>query len=265
MRMAVPGESLWELARQGQITRPMVEAAGSEFHRAHQRWNRYLGGLWSHGNAGMENVIYDGASGRARLVDFELVHDRNLDARERQADDLVAFLIDLARLSSDEQWADWAIAFLRAYGGDRRVIAEVRRGLVAPRGLARIWWGVRAGFQGRRIRVRLENLRNALTQELAALDELPDEQAGDTEKKFADATDQGGLQGSGSGNAQEAANEDKAALAKAKGAWDEREGEDALDEAVGAGKGREGPGEEGKRAKSIDRVKARHGRDWDED
>ena len=40
-------------------------------------------------------VIYNQKTGRARLIDFELVHDRSLSAKSRHADDLLVFLLDI--------------------------------------------------------------------------------------------------------------------------------------------------------------------------
>lgn len=54
----LPGKSLWERLDQGMLTRRMVEAAGHEFRRAHQFRSDELRGPWSHGDAGMNNVIY---------------------------------------------------------------------------------------------------------------------------------------------------------------------------------------------------------------
>ena len=81
----LPGESLWEYMNRGTLTRPMLEAAGRELFRAHQFWSDELGGRWSHGDATMTNVIYNDKTRRARLVDFEIVHEKSLPAPVRQA------------------------------------------------------------------------------------------------------------------------------------------------------------------------------------
>src|SRR5262249_47298120 len=66
----LPGKSLWQHLNEGTLTQQMMEAAGHEFRRAHQFRNDEFRGQWSHGDAGMENVIFDRATGRARLIDF---------------------------------------------------------------------------------------------------------------------------------------------------------------------------------------------------
>ena len=91
----LPGENLWEHLNRQTLNRRMVEAAGLEFRRAHQFRSKQFRGLWSHGDAGMANVIYDEKSNRARLIDFEIVHDKALPAISRHADDLLIFLLDL--------------------------------------------------------------------------------------------------------------------------------------------------------------------------
>ena len=54
----LPGKSLWDHMSRGRLTRQMLEAAGHEIRRAHQLWNDEFKGPWSHGDAGMTNVIY---------------------------------------------------------------------------------------------------------------------------------------------------------------------------------------------------------------
>jgi len=91
----LPGENLWEHLNRRTLNRRMLEAAGLEFRRAHQFRSKEFRGPWSHGDAGMANVIYDEMSNRARLIDFEIVHDKALPALSRHADDLLIFLLDL--------------------------------------------------------------------------------------------------------------------------------------------------------------------------
>ena len=108
----LPGKSLWEHLEQGRPTRKMVEAAGHEFRRAHQFRSDTFRGPWSHGDAGTNNVIYDEKTGRARLIDFEIVHDKSLSAKSRQADDLLVFLLDLISAAPNPQWLTLSLSFL---------------------------------------------------------------------------------------------------------------------------------------------------------
>src|SRR5207247_3838874 len=82
----VPGESLWEHMNRGTLTRQMLEAAAHEYWQAHQLWSNEFAGPWSHGDASMENVMYNGKTGRARLIAFELIHEKALTAKSRQAE-----------------------------------------------------------------------------------------------------------------------------------------------------------------------------------
>jgi hypothetical protein len=52
-----------------------------------------LGKGWSHGDGSMTNVIYDEKAHRARLIDFEIRHEKSLPAAARYADDLLVFLL----------------------------------------------------------------------------------------------------------------------------------------------------------------------------
>jgi hypothetical protein len=141
----LPGKSLWEHLNRHTLSRRMVEAAGSEFRRAHQFRSKEFRGPWSHGDAGMANVIYDEKSNLARLIDFEIVHDKALPALSRHADDLLIFLLDLIASAGGRQWLPFTLAFLNTYD-NAPVIAQLSRQLTPPSGMAWIWWGVRTSF-----------------------------------------------------------------------------------------------------------------------
>jgi hypothetical protein len=156
----VPGKSLWEHLNQGTLTRRMLEAAANELRRAHQFHSDELRGPWSHGDAGMNNVIYNEKTGRARLIDFEVIHDKSLPAKSRHADDLLVFLLDLIAVAPNRQWLPFALCFLDAYG-DTGVIVELTNHLAVPSGIAWIWWGVRTSFANpAKVKQRLEKLRD---------------------------------------------------------------------------------------------------------
>jgi hypothetical protein len=156
----LPGKNLWEHLNKGTLTRRMLEAAGRELRRAHQFWSDEFDGLWSHGDSTATNVIYNQKTGRARLIDFELVHDRSLSAKSRHADDLLVFLLDILAIASSRQWLPFALCFLNAYG-DPIVLAELTNRLALPNGIAWIWWGVRTSFANPgKVKQRLERIRD---------------------------------------------------------------------------------------------------------
>jgi hypothetical protein len=169
----LPGEDLFKLMNQGRLTPQMVHAAAREFRRAHQLHSDYFAGPWSHGDATMSNVLYDEATDKARLIDFETVHDKSLPAAVRHADDLFVFLLDLIAMSSRRRWLPLALQFVRSYG-DPAVIAELQKRLRPPRGIAFIWWRVRTNFVDQRKVVRRVNeLRRAITRKIFAKDQPP--------------------------------------------------------------------------------------------
>lgn len=158
----LPGESLWEHMNRRTLTRPMLKAAGRELYRAHQFWSDELGSRWSHGDATMTNVMYDETSGRARLIDFEIVHHKSLPATARHADDLLVFLLDILAIIPSQQWLPFALCFLNAYG-NTDVIAELKNQLAVPSGLAWIWWGVRTSFaKPAKVKRRLAKLQDII-------------------------------------------------------------------------------------------------------
>jgi hypothetical protein len=156
----LPGKSLWEHLNKGTLTRRMLEAAGIELRRAHQFWSDEFKGRWSHGDSTATNVIYNQKTGRARLIDFEIVHDRLLPAKSRHADDLLVFLLDVIAIASSQQWLPFSLSFLNGYG-DPAVLTELTNHLALPNGIAWIWWGVRTSFTNpAKVRQRLERIRD---------------------------------------------------------------------------------------------------------
>jgi hypothetical protein len=156
----LPGKNLWEHLNEGTLTRRMLEAAGTELRRAHQFWSDEFDGPWSHGDSTATNIIYNQKTGRARLIDFELVHDRSLSAKSRHADDLLVFLLDILAIAASRQWLPFALCFLNAYG-DPIVLAELTNHLSLPNGIAWIWWGVRTSFANpAKVKQRLERIRD---------------------------------------------------------------------------------------------------------
>ena len=160
----IPGESLWEHLGRGTVTRRMLGAAATEFRRAHQFWSDEFDGRWSHGDGTSQNVLYDQATNRARLIDFEIVHDKELATPARQADDLLVFLLDMVGTVPNRQWLPFSMTFLGAYG-DAEVIGQLRKQLDLPGGLAWIWWGVRTNFTNPgKVKQRLASLSRAIAK-----------------------------------------------------------------------------------------------------
>jgi hypothetical protein len=158
----LPGSSLWDDLNDGTVTPQIMEAAGRELRRAHQFWSDEFRGPWSHGDAGTNNVIYDQKAGRARLIDFEIVHLKSLPAKSRQADDLLVFLLDVMAVGPNPQWLNLALAFLKAYD-NASVITELKNQLSVPTGLAWIWWGVRTSFANpAKVKRRLLKIRGVI-------------------------------------------------------------------------------------------------------
>jgi hypothetical protein len=156
------GQNLWDYMKRGTLTKRMLKAAGREYRRAHQFVSEEFGSPWSHGDASMTNVIYDEKTDRARLIDFEIIHERSLPAVARQADDLLVFLFDMVGNVDKREWLPCALGFLKAYGNGE-VIAELKKQLVLPSGLAWIWWGVRTNFTApAKMKQRLTSLRRAI-------------------------------------------------------------------------------------------------------
>lgn len=158
----LPGNSLWDHMKRGTLNQRMLKAAAREFRRAHEFWSDDFNGPWSHADATTTNAIYNEKTGRVRLIDFEIEHDKSLPARARHADDLLVFLLDMVGLLSSRQWLSFALCFLNAYNRPD-VILELRKRLLLPGGLAWVWWEVRTNFTPPgKMKRRLARLRATL-------------------------------------------------------------------------------------------------------
>jgi hypothetical protein len=141
----VPGVNLSQHLDAGTLTAAMLAAAGRELRRAHERTCPEFAAPWSHGDPHLGNFVHEAAADRARLIDFDVRHHPTLSAEDRHTDDLLVLLQDLLGRIAPERWVPFAHAFLAGY--DRpRIVARLRERLVAPRGVARIWWAVRTTY-----------------------------------------------------------------------------------------------------------------------
>lgn len=141
----LPGTNLTLHLDGGTLTTPMLAAAARELRRAHSTQCAEFNGPWSHGDSHAGNFLYDERTDRARLIDFDVMHDARLSAEERHADDLLVFLQDMAGRISREKWLPCSLAFLDAYES-REIAARVREKLVIPSGVARVWWTIRTTY-----------------------------------------------------------------------------------------------------------------------
>lgn len=158
----LPGRSLSAHLVAGTLSSEMLAAAGRELRRAHEWRCEEFGSGWSHGDPHSGNFIFDPTNGRARLIDFEVMHRKSLSADERHADDLLVFLQDLMGRTSSDRWVPDACDFLKGY--DRpEIVTLLERKMVMPRRLARVWWAVRTTYLSRsELARRIDTLRAAL-------------------------------------------------------------------------------------------------------
>lgn len=158
----LPGRSIRDMVKKEGLHSAALQAAAREIRRAHRISCREYAGLWSHGDMHMGNVIYDRSTDRARLIDFEILHDKSWPTLTRHADDLLSFLQDMAGTVPGRQWLSHSSCFLQAYGRPR-VIARLRTLLVLPKGIPGFWWRIRSNFcERRRLQRRFKALSRAI-------------------------------------------------------------------------------------------------------
>ena len=144
----LPGRDLSRHLAGGSLRPEHLAAAGVELRCAHQLPSSYHGGRWSHGDPHTGNFLFDPATGRARLVDFEMRHHRDLPEAQRHADDLLVMLQDVCGRCASDAWLPLATAFLEGYGRGE-IIASLNDLLSVPRGIPRVWWAVRTSWMRR--------------------------------------------------------------------------------------------------------------------
>ena len=160
----LPGGDLSRHLAAGTLRAEHLAAAGAELRRAHGLHSRHHGGAWSHGDPHTGNFLFDAATGRARLVDFEMRHHRDLPEARRHADDLLVMLQDVCGRCAGEAWLPLAEAFLAGYGR-AEIITTLGDLLRVPRGIPRVWWAVRTSWMRRaELERRMAALRDALFQ-----------------------------------------------------------------------------------------------------
>jgi tRNA A-37 threonylcarbamoyl transferase component Bud32 len=127
----VEGESLTSLAsRSARSEVQAMRAAGMEVGRAHAV--EVFGTAFSHGDLHLSNLLWDDATGRARMIDFETPHDPTQSALARQADDLQALVLDILGKVRDGVRADaLAAALAQGYRSARPDAEEVLQAATA--------------------------------------------------------------------------------------------------------------------------------------
>jgi hypothetical protein len=159
----LPGTSLAEHFVRGTFDSAMLDAAGMELRRAHELHSGFFEGPWSHGDPNLANFLFSAQEQNARLIDFEVVHQRRMPALARHVEDLLSFLQDLLGCAPKGTWLDSALRFLDAYGCDRAVVSGLRERLLLPKGIPGIWWWIRTNYVPlKSIQSRLERLRESL-------------------------------------------------------------------------------------------------------
>ncbi len=160
----LPGRDLSQHLREGSLKPEQLAAAGAELRRTHLLHSSHYGGGWSHSDPHTGNFVFDAATGRARLLDFEMRHFRELPEPHRHADDLLVMLQDVCGRCARDAWLPLAMGFLAAYGRGE-IVALLPDLLHVPRGIPRLWWGVRTTWMRRaELERRMSELRESLLQ-----------------------------------------------------------------------------------------------------
>ena len=160
----MPGRDLSQQLAAGSLRPEHLAAAGAELRRAHLLHSPHFSGGWSHGDPHTGNFLFDPATGRARLVDFEMRHHRDLPEARRHADDLLVLLQDVCGRCTGSAWLPLARAFASGYGRDE-IVALLPDLLHVPHGIPRVWWAVRTTWMWRaELERRMGELRAALFQ-----------------------------------------------------------------------------------------------------
>ncbi len=160
---AMPGTSLRRLLQQDDSCLDAFVAAARELRRAHRMQCCFFSAGWSHGDLHLGNILYDGETDRAFLIDFDTRHKLGIDQDRRQADDLKVLLLELMA-AAGEAWRPLASAFLNEYG-EAYLLNELGSQLAVPRGFAKILWFTRTDCRPyREIAPLVQILRETIRQ-----------------------------------------------------------------------------------------------------
>ena len=160
---AMPGTSLRRLLQQNGSCLDAFVAAARELRRAHRMRSCFFRAGWSHGDLHLDNILYDGETDRAFLIDFDTRHKLGIDENRQHADDLKVLLLELIAVAGEE-WRPLATAFLKEYG-EAHLLNELAGQLAVPRGFAKILWHSRTDCRPfREIAPRLRILRETIRQ-----------------------------------------------------------------------------------------------------
>jgi hypothetical protein len=91
----------------------------------------------------MGNVLYDSATQRARLLDFETRHELSRPADWRHADDLLTLMLELISRTPMDSWPTSLAALFGGYASDW-IVAELRERLRSPRPAEWLLWVTRS-------------------------------------------------------------------------------------------------------------------------
>lgn len=159
----LPGNDASALLHIHALTPEVITSIGIELKRAHGFPCNYHNSAWSHGDCHTGNFLYDPSQNRARLIDFEVRHLRQLNAVARHADDLLILLQDVCGRCAEPDWLPLAQAFLKSYAPSAEVMQALMDRLYVPRGFSRLWWAVRTTWMKRaELEKRLEALRSVM-------------------------------------------------------------------------------------------------------
>jgi hypothetical protein len=147
---ALPGINLTAPLDDGTITPQMTAAAARELRRAHSWTPPHTNDLWSHADPHAGNFIYDAATDRARIIDFEVRHSVPLSSDERHIDDVHVFLQDIVGRIPAEKWMLCATSFLTEYDCPEITGAAVRKLSASSWGFGYLWSRIRTSFLPRR-------------------------------------------------------------------------------------------------------------------
>jgi hypothetical protein len=154
----LPGEPLRAALVQGGQAEAALWAAGRELRRCHA----LASGTFAHGDPHLGNILFDGATKQAFLIDFETIYLPAIPVDLRRVNDLLVILQELLALAPDAGWPGWPLALLAGYD-DATLLPALREELQPPRGLGRLLWASRTRrVPWATVEQRLASLRAAL-------------------------------------------------------------------------------------------------------
>jgi hypothetical protein len=141
----ITGKAVSSIPIKSGIFESAVIACGRTMRELHSGERCLKSDDCSHGDPHLKNFIYDQTTDRCGVIDFETLHETNLEFSQRCADDMLTVCLGL--IGKERGGISLAQTFISSYElGEAGCGKSLRESLISPRGMKKILWLTRCEF-----------------------------------------------------------------------------------------------------------------------